>query len=110
MKANPKTKYYLRLQTRRVQSHSEAFSQLNTSTSSHPSSTTMSPLHRAKPPKEIDPAEGGEANYCKDKSYQSNKLERKYRCLQANHSCGQQAGISEGFLKQGLYLCSSDVS
>ena len=79
-------------------------------TSTHPSSTTMSPLHRAKPPKETAVADGGEVIFHIGKSDQSmKKLERNYRSLEADPSYDQQVGIPEGSPKRGLYLCSAAV-
>lgn len=71
----------------------------------HPISTTTSPLHSKKPPRRLR-LRKEERRTTKKTNVINPWKKRKCRCLEANHSHGQQVEM----LEQGLYLCSSGVS
>lgn len=74
-------------------------------TSTHPSSPTMSPLYRAKPPKETATAEGRGVIFHVGKLHQSMiKLERNYRSLEADPSYDQHSSGLTSHLKCSFFF------
>lgn len=74
-------------------------------TSTHPSSPTMSPLYRAKPPKETATADEGGVIFHIGKSHQSMmKLERNYKSLEADPSYDQHSSGLTSHLKCSFFF------